>query len=185
LKIENLQTYKPTMRFYVSSCFCLSVITELANYYGESVSITSLYISTIAGTGSPTSSGDSGQATSATFNSPSGIWGDLNNNLYISDKDNNSIRKVNVASGIITTICSGLSSPSGVFVTTDGLVYFTDSLNHRVKRMALDTTVSTYAGTGIQGSVGDMIRATSAKLNTPYGLWMNTQGDESFVTSGI
>eukprot|EP01034_Spumella_vulgaris_P026290 gene26290-32852_t len=83
---------------------------------------------------------------------------------------NSAIRKVNLVSGIISTICTGLNSPTGVVVSTGGLVYFADSLNHKVKQLALDNSASTYAGNGMQGSTGDVIRATAAKLNTPYGV---------------
>src|SRR5207247_9555805 len=61
-------------------------------------------ISTVAGNGSPSFAGDDGAATSASLNSPSGVALDASGNLYIADNFNNRIRKVDAASGIITTV---------------------------------------------------------------------------------
>ncbi len=74
-------------------------------------------ISTIAGTGAESYSGDNGQATSAAINNALGIAIDASDNIYIGDTSNNRIRKVTVSTGIITTIAgSGATgSTSGSF----------------------------------------------------------------------
>ena len=53
-----------------------------------------LIISTVAGTGSNSFSGDGGAATSASLNSPSGLTLDSSGNIYIADRSNKRIRKV-------------------------------------------------------------------------------------------
>ena len=61
-------------------------------------------ISTIAGTGTGSYSGDGGQATSATINLPTGIAIDTSGNVYFAEYNNNRVRKITVSTGIITTV---------------------------------------------------------------------------------
>lgn len=70
-------------------------------------------ISTIAGTGIASYSGDNGQATSATLNSPVEVASDSTGNLYIVDFGNNCIRKVTVSTSVITTIAGSCSTNTG------------------------------------------------------------------------
>ena len=71
-------------------------------------------ISTIAGTGTSSYSGDNGAATSATLNYPYGVGLDTAGNVYIADTYNHRIRKVTISTGIITTFAgTGTSSYSG------------------------------------------------------------------------
>ncbi len=71
-------------------------------------------ITTIAGTGTSSYSGDNGPAISATLNYPWGVTVDSVGNVYIGDRDNHRIRKVTISTGIITTIAgTGTSSYSG------------------------------------------------------------------------
>jgi hypothetical protein len=71
-------------------------------------------ISTIAGTGTGSYSGDNGQASSATINSPTGIVIDSSGNVYFNDFNNNCVRKITASTGIITTYAgTGSASYSG------------------------------------------------------------------------
>src|SRR4051812_17324452 len=71
------------------------------------------YITTVAGNGGQGSAGDGGAATSANLNYPTGVSVDASGNLFISDKDNSRVRKVN-SSGIISTYAgTGVSGFSG------------------------------------------------------------------------
>ena len=71
-------------------------------------------ITTIAGTGSGSYSGDGGQATSAPINNPAGIAIDSSGNVYFSDFINNRVRKITTVTGIISTYAgTGSSSFSG------------------------------------------------------------------------
>ncbi len=71
-------------------------------------------ISTIAGTGSSSYSGDGGAATSATINGPFGITVDSSANVYFSDYYNHRVRKITVSTGIISTYAgTGSATYSG------------------------------------------------------------------------
>ncbi len=99
-------------------------------------------ISTIAGTGTGSYSGDNGKATSATINGPSGIAIDSSGNVYFNDHNNHRVRKITASTGII----------------------------------------STYAGTGTGSFSGDGGEASSAALNAPNGLSIDTSGNTTSNT---
>ena len=150
-------------------------------------------ISTVVGTGVSGYSGDSGLATNATIFAPLGIALDALGNLYISDRNNFRIRKVNT-SGIISTIAgtgtqgfsgdAGLAinaniyGPSSIAVDTAGNVYFCD--NQRIRKINTAGIISTIAGTGAVGFNGDGGLATSATLYYPSGLTFDKSGDLYF-----
>ena len=150
-------------------------------------------ISTVVGTGVSGYSGDSGLATNATIFAPLGIALDALGNLYISDRNNFRIRKVNT-SGIISTIAgtgtqgfsgdAGLAinaniyGPSSITVDTAGNVYFCD--NQRIRKINTAGIISTIAGTGAVGFNGDGGLATSATLYYPSGLTFDKSGDLYF-----
>lgn len=135
-------------------------------------------ITTIAGTGILGYSGDGGQATSAMLGKASGIAIDNAGNIYIADADNNRIRRVEVSTGIITTIAgtgastdsgdggpaihAGVSRPSGVAIDSAGNVYFGSGWD-RVRKVTADTgAISTVAGkfgTSFSGDKGPAIDA--------------------------
>ena len=77
-------------------------IADFYNHRIRKVTASTGIITTVAGTGIQTYSGDNGQATSAGLNLPSGVGLDSSGNVYIVDTYNNRIRKVTVSIGIIT-----------------------------------------------------------------------------------
>jgi trimeric autotransporter adhesin len=108
-------------------------------------------ISTIAGTGVAGFSGDNDTATKASLNMPTGVAVDDSGNVYIADRKNNRIRKVNAA-GIITTIVGtgaatyngesfpvntmvAVNLPSGVAVSPAGELYIADSENDLIRKI--------------------------------------------------
>jgi hypothetical protein len=93
-------------------------------------------ISTIAGTGVCSFSGDGSQASSATITAPHGVDIDSSGNVYFSDIYNNRVRKITASTGIITT----------------------------------------YAGTGSTTYNGDGVVATSAAINYPHQLCLDSSG---------
>ncbi len=150
-------------------------------------------ISTFAGTGTLSGfSGDGGPATSAKLYSPQAIICDASGNLYIADSKNHCVRKV--SAGIITTI-GGIGGVGGYFgdggpatsakmydpvaiaVDASGNVYVAEGLNNVVRKISPSGIISTVAGTGVAGFNGDGIAATSAKLNTPGGVWVDPAGN--------
>ena len=89
-------------------------IADTYNHRIRKVTVSIGIISTIAGTGTASYSGDNGAATSATLNYPIGVGLDTAGNVYIADKDNHRIRKVTISTGIITTFAgTGIASYSG------------------------------------------------------------------------
>jgi uncharacterized protein (TIGR03437 family) len=151
-------------------------------------------ITTVAGTGDPTGlyNGDNRPAVKATLNHPVGIALDASGNLYIADTGNHVIRKV--TNGVITTVAGNgtpgyagdgkkvspatqLNSPKGVAVDSAGNIYIADTTNSRIRMIGTDNTITTIAGTGGFGYSGDNGPATSAALNFPSQISMDSKGN--------
>ena len=89
-------------------------IADRVNNRIRKVTVSTGIISTIAGTGTNSYSGDNVAATSATLNYPYGVGLDTAGNVYIADRNNHRIRKVTISTGIITTFAgTGTNSYSG------------------------------------------------------------------------
>jgi len=157
---------------------------------------TSGIISTIVGNGTQGYSGDNGPATSATLTWPIGIALDTSGNLYIADEGNNVIRKVTFSNGVgtITTVAGNgtqgydgddglatsaeLSGPAGVAVDTAGNLYIADTNNNAIREVtAASGIISTLAGDGTAGYLGDGGLATSAELSAPGGVAVDASGN--------
>jgi hypothetical protein len=147
------------------------------------------YLTTIAGTGSATYSGDGGLATAATINSPLGVSVDIVGNIYIADYANHRVRKIST-SGIITTVAGGgLSTaenvpatsasivPTGVSVDPTGNVYIVDQANNRIRKVNTAGMITTIAGTGTLGFAGDGGPAVLAQLNNPHSMCLDLAGN--------
>ena len=137
-------------------------------------------ITTIAGNGEEGFSGDGGPATQAALNQPYGIVLDHAGNLYIADRLNRRVRRVDAASGIITTLAGtgeaayggdggpaaqgGLAEPNGLaFGPGEGVLYITDVADNRVRAVDLAAgTIATFAGTGAAEHSGDGGKARDA-----------------------
>lgn len=81
-----------------------------------------------------------------------------------------------------------LGKPAGLAVGLHGAVYVADPELHRVRRWESGGTIVTIAGDGSACAVnnpdcGDDVPATKAKLEGPYGVWVNPQG-EVFIADG-
>jgi sugar lactone lactonase YvrE len=101
----------------------------------------------VAGTGEQGYSGDGGPARAATFAGPKGL-AYARGSLYVADTENHVVRRIELATGIITTVLGtgrrgdgpepdplrcGLARPHGVFVDAAGLLYVGDSEAHRIR----------------------------------------------------
>ncbi|MBI4479529.1 MAG: hypothetical protein HY651_05860, partial [Acidobacteria bacterium] len=142
-------------------------------------------ISTVAGNGMNTFSGDGGPATSAALNDPVAVTVDSGGNLFIAEFSNQRIRRVNSA-GTITTVAgngefkfagdgsaassAALDLPLGVAADAAGNLYIADTQNHRVRRVSSSGVITTVAGNGVAGFSGDGGPATGAALDAPRGL---------------
>ena len=122
-------------------------------------------------------------------------------NVYIADYDNNRIRKVTISSGIITSIAGSstsgsysgdggkatsaqLNSPMGVALDSSGNVYISDTNNHRIRKVTVSTSqITTIAGTGTASYSGDGGKATSATLDTPENVAVDSSGTSMQFTN--
>jgi sugar lactone lactonase YvrE len=156
-------------------------------------------IHTVAGTGQGGFSGDGGIATAAKLTLPQAIALDAGGNLYIADSGNNRIRRVDAATGVITTFAGGgepaddvgdglpatqarVAGPTGLAVAVSGELYIADTEKHRVRRVA-GGVITTVAGTGRAGWGGDGGPAVSAALDEPRGLALDRAGN-LFIADG-
>jgi sugar lactone lactonase YvrE len=169
-------------------------IADVSNSVIRKVTVSTGYISTVAGTGTSGYSGDGGQATSATMKFPYGVALDSSGNIYVADNTGNCIRKVTVSTGIITTVAgtgsagyngdggqatlATLNQVQGVFVDASGNIYIPDYASQRIRKVTVSTgIITTVAGTGSQGYSGDGGQATSAMINYPQGVFVDTSGN--------
>ena len=159
-------------------------------------------ITTLAGTGIAGYSGDGGLAVNAQLREPSSIklfGGADTGSLYIADVANNVIRKLKLATGVITTVAgngykagvgggfsgdSGLATnaefytPQDVALDGSGNLYISDSYNDRIRKVDATTgIITTIAGTGSMGTTGDGGLASLAELNRPGGLNIDNVGN--------
>jgi sugar lactone lactonase YvrE len=149
-------------------------------------------ITTIAGNGTGSYSGDGGQATAAEIADPPGIVLDPAGNLYIADYLNNRIRKV-ATSGIITTIAGNgtagysgdggqataaeINNPVKLAMDNGGSIYLTEFVGHRVRRISTSGVITTLTGTNVAGFSGDGGPATAAEISSPVGVTLDASGN--------
>ncbi len=144
-------------------------------------------VSTYAGTG--VAGYADGVATSAQFKAPSDLCIDNAGNVYVSDFENQRIRKIDITGNVTTIAGNGnigfvdgnnadaeFDYPRGIVMDSEGNLFISDSWNHRIRKINLaDSIVSTFAGGGINtgvSSIGDLVddSDTSARFYTPSGL---------------
>jgi sugar lactone lactonase YvrE len=166
-------------------------------------------ITTLAGNGTRGFSGDSGPATSIQLFFPSGIAVDSAGNVYIADTGNNRIRRV--SGGVVTTVAGSgpagypgsfggdngsatsaqLSNPFAIALDSAGNLYIADTGNNRIRRVSggVITTVAgngmnAYAPIGPGGFGGDGGSATSAQMNGPTGVAVDSAGNLYIADTG-
>ncbi len=141
-------------------------------------------ISTVAGDGTLGFGGDGGLATAAQLGEPLGIAVDASGNLFIGDTGNHRVRRVDVGTGVITTVAGNgtagyagdggpataarLNRPRGLVVDAAGNLFIADAFNNCVRRVdALTGNITTIAGFPPGGFSGDGGPAAAAEINNP------------------
>jgi hypothetical protein len=154
------------------------------------VSASTNIITTIAGGGSSTV--DNIPATSYSFYSLYGIWGDTVNNIYVADCYRHNVKKLSLSSSLLITVAGGTGTsgfldnvpatsgllyyPDGIWVDTIGRLFIADEFNHRIRKVE-NGIISTFAGTGTTGFNGDGHVATVTNLYHPYGMIGDSNGN--------
>lgn len=177
------------LNYPVGICFDASGNLYIGDETNRRIRIvnTSGIINTFAGTGTAGFSGDGGPATAAELQSPDGVVADAAGNLYVADRYNYRIRKINTA-GIITTYAgSGTDEfcgdggpataacfyePSNLRIDSYGNLYIADFHNGRVRIVNPSGIVNTFAGGG--SSISSGIPATSASLTDVWNIGMDS-----------
>jgi sugar lactone lactonase YvrE len=174
-------------------------IAEVNNQRVRKINLASGIITTVAGNGTRGFFGDGGPATSANLCDPIGVAADSAGNLFISDVGNQRIRRVDAATGIITTYAGGgssmdegaaaisalLDSPYGLALDAVGNLFYVDQAQARVRRIdAATQTVTTFAGSLVNGFSGDGGPATQASLSNPFDVALDSTGNVYIADTG-
>jgi sugar lactone lactonase YvrE len=169
-------------------------IADTMNHRVRRVEAATGVISTIAGTGQRRCSGDGGPATAAALNEPAALAVNARGHLFIADQSNNRVRKVDLSTGIITTVAgtgetgytgdgmpaveAGLSGPSGLALGPDGDLYIADTFSGRIRWIDPATgVIGTVAGDGSEYRFSGLPNEFSTSLSRPYGIALDRAGN--------
>ena len=134
--------------------------------------------------------GDGGPATAALFIQLDGIAVAPDDTIYVSDSKANRVRRIQ--GGVITTVAgtgekawtgdggpgtaAALHWPTALELDASGALWIADTFNHAIRRLGPDGTITTVAGSGVEGAGGDGGPATAATLNQPFGVALDEDG---------
>ena len=137
-------------------------------------------------------------ATDQRLRNPNGLWFDASGALYIADSANQRLAKyvaptLSNFAGNLTAGFSGdggqaakaqLNKPVGITIDAAGSIYITDTNNSRIRKITADGTITTIAGKGGAGYLGDGGSATSAVLNFPRSVAVSSNGTVYIADTG-
>jgi len=168
------------------------------HYIIREIVISTGAVTTLAGSGRGSSDSTDGTGATASFNHPQGITTD-GTNLYVVDTNNDTVRKIVISTGAVTTLAGqvGVSGSSDstdgtgatasfsgpVGITTDGInLYVVDTNNYTIRKIVISTgNVTTLAGqAGVSGS-SDSTDGTGATANFNYPTGVTINGANLYV----
>ena len=169
-------------------------LAEATNHCIRRVDRDSGVIVTIAGTGEQGYSGDGGPATQATFNQPYSLQVDTNGDVFVVDRLNYVIRKIEAATGTITTVAgtgepgyggdggpatkAQFREPNDCFLDGRGGLLITDIQDQRVRLLDLASgVITTFAGNGAKERSGDGLPALEASILGARAVCMDGAGN--------
>lgn len=169
-------------------------VADMANQVIRRIDAKTGIITTVAGTGKKGYAGDGGAATAATLNSPHSLQFGPDGALYICDVGNHVIRRVDPATGIITTVAgvgkpgptpdgapiSGtpINAPRSIDFDAEGNLWLATREGSQVFKLELKKgVIHLVAGTGETGFAGNGGPAKAAKLSGPKGIAIDRAGD--------
>ena len=166
---------------------------DLDNQMIRRLDLASGTTTTIAGNGERGYEGDGGLATAAMLNMPHEIQFDTRGDLYIVERDNHVVRKVDMQRGTISTVAgtgvagfSGdggqattaeLRAPHSIVFHPDGRLLICDIGNHRIRIVDASGVITTYAGTGEREPTPDGARLDDTPLNGPRAMALDPSGN--------
>lgn len=167
---------------------------DLGNQRIRRLDLATKKMTTVAGTGQRGYTGDGGPATEATIAAPHELLFDKAGDLYFAERDNHVIRKVNMKTGVISTVAgtgkagfSGdggpgtvavLNQPHSIFLDRDGTMLICDIGNHRIRRLHLDTgIIEAWAGTGATQPTPDGSAVVGTPVTGPRTFIVSPAGD--------
>ncbi|SKA75986.1 Sugar lactone lactonase YvrE [Prosthecobacter debontii] len=177
-------------------------VSDTGNHRIRKISVGTDTVVTIAGTG--VAGLTDGPGVAAQLRSPTALTAAPDGTLYVADTGNHRICKITTGydvTGIAgdgtagfaddtdsdPTTYSRFSSPSGITLDSAGVLFVADRGNHRVRRIAVDGTVTTIAGSGIEGKIDSpttgtgLIPAKATRFSSPTALGVDGSGNV-FVT---
>jgi DNA-binding beta-propeller fold protein YncE len=169
-------------------------IADALNHCVRRVDAHTRIITTVAGRGEPGYSGDGGPATEARLHEPYAVLVDAAGDLFVVDRLNAAIRRVDASTGTITTYAGTgqpghagdggpaalalLNEPNAIDLDPVGDLYIADVRDCRIRKIARATgIIATVCGTGRRESTGDGGPAAAASLMSPRSVAFDRTGD--------
>ncbi|WP_334319668.1 polysaccharide lyase family protein [Termitidicoccus mucosus] len=173
-------------------------VADTGNSTIRRITLASVLVETITGLAGDTGSTD-GLAADARFNTPQAIAIDATGNLYITDTGNHTIRKIDAATGIVTTIAgtsgssgsqdglggqSTLNSPAGIAIDETGEIYVLDTGSHTVRVLQVGPVITTSpAGQTVTAGASVTLKTEASGAPAPAWQWYKNNAPVASATN--
>jgi sugar lactone lactonase YvrE len=167
---------------------------DLENQRVRRLDLKTKKLTTVAGNGEKAYRGDGEPAVEASLNMPHELRFDAKGDLYVAERDNHVIRKIEMKTGLISTVAGAgkpgfggdggpatqalLNQPHSILFDRDGTLLICDIGNHRIRRLHLETgIIETYAGNGDTSPTPESAPVRGTPLRGPRALALASNGD--------